>query len=301
MLQIASVGEIFLDLLPNGVRLGGTPVGTAWYCAEMGAQAWLVSAVGDDQHGWRVQRELKERHLSERYVPLSEKYATGEARVHYDANGKSSYHFLEDVAWDHIAQTPELLALASQTNAVIYSTLGQRSEQSRQTIYAFLDKQPAHSLRLLNLHLRVPYYNAEVLEQSFRRATVVKINQYEMQAVADFLGQSFSCAEEMARALLSRYADLRFVAYTRGENGSLLFDRIHTYECGGFYADQFINPLGCGEAFCAVLCLGLLNGADPAKINEEANRAACCVCSEPDMLATFSDEVLDSLQKAHII
>ena len=301
MLHIAAIGEIFLDLLPTGVRLGGAPAGVAWYCAEMGAQGLVVSAIGNDQHGWRVQRELQERHLPADYVAQLDEQSTGEARIHYDENGKSSYHFLDDVAWDHIPYGAILEGLAAGIDAVVYTTMSQRAEESRQTVYSFLDKTAAHTLRFLDLHLFAPYYNDEILDQSFRRASVAKIRQSELPVIAQWLNISGASAEETARMLLGRYTGLRFVACTRGENGSILFDRVRAYECGGFYADQFMNSYGCSEAFSAVLCLGILNGADPSLINEEANRAACCVCSEPGALVPFSDEVLDNLQKARII
>ncbi len=301
MLQIAALGEVLLDLLPTGARLGGAPAAAAWYCGEMGATGRLVSAVGEDKHGRRVLRELQERHLSDDYVAKCAELPTGEARVHYDENGKSSYHFLEDVAWDHLQFHAGLESLAGTSDGVIFGTLAQRSEESRRTIYKFLDTVSPQALKLFDLHLRYPYYSSEILEQSFLRATGAKMSQTEIGVVSHWLGMDGAGAETVARKLLERYSALRFVAVTRGEEGSLLLDRRKVYECGGFYADQFVNGSGSGEAFAAVLCLGVLNGADLQAVNEEANRAACCVCCEPDILAPLSDEVLDSLQKARII
>lgn len=301
MLQIAAIGEILLDLLPTGARLSGAPAAAAWYCCEMGAQGYLVSAVGDDKHGHRILRDLQERHLSTDYLPCREGLSTGEARIHYDENGKSSYHFLEDVAWDHLQMDGVASALAAKADGVIYDTLAQRGEQSRQTIYDFLDHTAERAVRLLDVHLQYPYYSSEILHQSFRRATAARISLSDLSAVSRWLGMDGAGSEGVAKALLDRYPSLRCVALTRGEDGSLLFERQRVYECGGFYADQFVNSSGSGAAFCAVLCMGLANGADLQAINEEANRAACCVCCDGQTLAPLSDEVLDSLQKARII
>ncbi len=301
MWQIVALGEVLLDLLPMGVRLGGAPAAAAWYCGEMGAQGWLVSAVGADKHGLRVQRELQQRHLAVEYVRRCIGMSTGEARVHYDENGRACYHFLEDVAWDHLYMDEELSRLAAKADGVIFGTLAQRGAQSRQVIYEFFERMPSNAVRLLDLHLRYPYYSSEVLDESFRHATAAKITLSELPVVARWLGISGANAEYVAKTLLERYESLRCLALTRADEGSLLFERGRIYECGGFYADQFANSSGCGEAFCAVLCLGLLNGVDLQTVNEEANRAACCVCCEPDTLAPLSDEVLDCLQKARII
>ncbi len=301
MWQIAAIGEVWLNLLPTGVRLGGLPAAAAWYCNEMGAKGILVSAVGKDKHGWRVQRELQQRGVSSEFVALLEGQFTGEVRIHYNENGSPSYHILEDCAWDHLAMTAPLAQVAGQVDGVIFDTLSQRSPDSRRAVYEFLDKTDSHAVRVLALHLRAPYYTEEILEQSFRRATIAKITHSELPFLAKWLNIPGAGAEETAHTLLGKYEGLRFVACTRGENGSLLVDRTHIYDCGGFYADQFVNSYGCAGAFSAVLCLGALNGADLALLNEEANRAACCVCEDAACLVPFSDEVLDNLQKARII
>lgn len=301
MPQVAAIGEVLLDLIPTGARLGGTPASLAWYFAEMGARGWLVSAVGQDKHGLRVLRELERKGLSPEFVFVKEDAATGEARVHFDENGKASYHFLDDVAWDGLQMTPPLLALASRLDGVVFTTLAQRGEKSRRAIYEFLDHTAPDAVRLFDLHLRAPYYSDEVFEQSFRRATAAKMSASELPALARWLGKEGASAENACRALLEKYPNLKLAALTRGDEGSLIFDRDGVHECGGFYADRVANTSGSGDVFAAVLCMGLLNGADMDAVNEEANRAACCVCAEPEALVPLSDEVLDGLQKAHII
>ncbi len=301
MTKIAVLGEVLLDLMTTGVRLGGAPAAEAWYCAQMGAQSYLVSAFGKGEHGQRMQRELKDKHFALNYIMQMENAFTGEAHVHFDETGRLSYRFTEDVAWDHLSMTSALEDLAHCVNGVIFGTLAQRAEETRQTIYSFLDKTSPQTVRLLDLHLKKPYYNTEILDQSFARATAAKINQREIPIVARWLGKEDMGVEETVKHLFAKYPSLCCLAVTRGEDGSLLFDRQHVYECGGFYADQGPNPSGCAEVFCAVLCLGLINGVDLQTINEEANRAACCVCNEPDLMTVLSDEVMDTLQKANII
>ena len=301
MTEIAVIGEVLLDLMATGVRLGGAPAAEAWYCTEMGAKCYLVSAFGQDEHGNRMKRELASRHLPLDYMTQMPHSFTGEAHIHFDETGRLTYHFTEDVAWDHLQMTPALEDLARRVNGVIFGTLAQRAEESRRTIWSFLDKTSPQAVRVLDLHLKSPYYNTEILHESFSRATAAKINQREIPVLARWLGKEEMGVEDTVKRLFAQYPLLRCVALTRGEDGSLLFDRQHVYECGGFYADQGPNPAGCAEVFCAVLCLGLINGADLQTINEEANRAACCVCNEPDLMASLSDEVMDSLQKASII
>ena len=49
--QILAVGEVLWDLLPNGKQLGGAPANFTYHCRSLGADARLVTRVGDDALG----------------------------------------------------------------------------------------------------------------------------------------------------------------------------------------------------------------------------------------------------------
>ena len=49
--KIVGIGELLWDVLPAGRRLGGAPVNFAFYAQEQGAEACIVSAVGQDASG----------------------------------------------------------------------------------------------------------------------------------------------------------------------------------------------------------------------------------------------------------
>ena len=49
--KIVGIGELLWDVLPAGRRLGGAPVNFAFYAKEQGAEACIVSAVGQDASG----------------------------------------------------------------------------------------------------------------------------------------------------------------------------------------------------------------------------------------------------------
>ena len=55
--QILAVGEVLWDLLPNGKQLGGALANFTYQCRSLGADARLVTRVGDDALG----REVRER------------------------------------------------------------------------------------------------------------------------------------------------------------------------------------------------------------------------------------------------
>ena len=50
-ITVAGVGEVLWDVLPGGRRLGGAPANFACHAMALGADAAIVSAVGDDNTG----------------------------------------------------------------------------------------------------------------------------------------------------------------------------------------------------------------------------------------------------------
>lgn len=55
---IAGIGEVLWDVFPDGARFGGAPANFACHCAGLGAEAWIVSAVGADADGERAREFL---------------------------------------------------------------------------------------------------------------------------------------------------------------------------------------------------------------------------------------------------
>ena len=49
--KIIGIGEIVWDMLPAGKQLGGAPVNFAFFAKELGAEAYAISAVGNDELG----------------------------------------------------------------------------------------------------------------------------------------------------------------------------------------------------------------------------------------------------------
>ena len=50
-IKILAVGEVLWDLLPSGKQLGGAPANFTYHCRSLGADACLVTRVGDDGLG----------------------------------------------------------------------------------------------------------------------------------------------------------------------------------------------------------------------------------------------------------
>lgn len=286
---VVGIGELLWDLLPTGKALGGAPANFCYHAQALGAEAIIVSCIGRDLEGDEAIYRLTSLGLTTAYIGRDEARPTGTVSVSLDAAGKPSYVIHENVAWDYIPGTPEILALASRTDAVCFGTLAQRSEVSRSTIRSFLKATRPQTIRLLDLNLRQTFYDRKIIEDSLHMATVLKLSDDELPVLAGLLsleGDPLSLVEELGR----RYR-LKIVALTKGAKGSLLYAEDRFFAHHG-YAVDVVDTVGAGDAFAAALALGLLEGRDFDAINEKANRLAAFVCSQAGAMPLIPEEIL---------
>lgn len=279
--KIAGLGEILWDVFPDGARFGGAPANFACSAAGVGGDsvhAFVASAVGNDQSGEKALQILKQKHVDVSCVAVDQKQ-TGQVLVTLDSQGKASYEFAADTAWDNLQWTPELATLASGINAVCFGTLGQRSEDSRKTIRKIVSSTPKDCLRILDINLRPPFWEESTVLESLPLANIVKLNDEELPIVASLLG--FEGTEpELMRAIQQRFS-LKLIALTRGGNGSALFAADGTVSDLPGKPTHVIDTVGAGDAFTAAMVVGLLHKWPLSKLHERAGEVAGFVCGQP--------------------
>ncbi len=106
-----------------------------------------------------------------------------------------------------------------------------------------LATQPG-AVRVCDINLRQTFFNARVVAESMRLATIVKLNHEELPRVMRLLELEHRGEEDSARRLLSSY-DLKLVCITRGTNGSLLVSANERAEHPGFKV-KVADTVGAG-------------------------------------------------------
>jgi fructokinase len=283
---IVGFGELLWDLLPAGPQLGGAPGNFAYHAHVLGAATSIVSAVGDDALGRRALDQLRGAGLSTQFITQSRARPTGTVPVTLDAAGQANYTIVENVAWDMIPESPDLLALAARADAVCYGSLVQRSPVSRATLRRFLAATRPECLRVFDINLRPPHFTREVVLESLATATLFKLNDEELAPLAAMLG----CASDEASVfshLFARYPVLQIIALTRGAQGATLVAPGERHDLPGQPPAQLADTIGAGDSFTAALVIGLLGGQSLHDCGTRAIGHASFVCSRagamPDM------------------
>lgn len=281
---VVGLGEVLWDMLPGGKQFGGAPANFAYHAAALGAEAYVVSCVGEDNLGCEILGRLDALGLNRDFVAVDAEHPTGTVSVEVDAEGKPDYVIHQDVAWDFVPALPGLRELAERTDAVCFGSLAQRRGVSRTTIRSFLAATPPNCLRIFDINLRQNYFDAETIAQSLELANVLKLNDEELPVVGRLLSVDGD-DDAMLDTLRQRY-DLKLIALTQGQQGSVLVGPDGRATHGGLSV-EVADTVGAGDAFTAVIAIGLLKGLPLATINDHANQVAGYVCGKsgatPDM------------------
>jgi fructokinase len=297
-MTIVGLGEALWDMLPGGKQLGGAPLNVACHAHQLlrasGGRGVVASRVGKDGLGDDVVDRLAALGMSVDFLQTDPRHATSTVVVELK-DGQPTYTFTPDIAWDHLEFTPKWQQLAADCRAVCFGTLAQRSPQSRQTIWSFLDAA-SQAVRLFDVNLRQGFYNRESIVGGCHQATMVKLNEEELPVVGRKLGLVTGSPDAQLRELLAKFA-LTAVVYTRSSRGTLLVlaDEIIDPAPVKYPAAANADAVGAGDACSAGILVGFLLGWPPARIAALANRLGAFVASQPGATPTLPVEIVGEI------
>jgi fructokinase len=199
--KIAGVGEVLWDVFGDNKMFGGAPANCACHCSTLGADAYVISCMGNDKAGHNGLDFLANHGVNISGIAINEEFETGIVNVELDTEGKPEYEIRENVAWDHIPFIREMMEIAPELDAVCFGTLSQRNIISKKSIEKFLDATSPECLRMFDINIRQEYYSDEVILSSSKRANALKINDEELPLLATLLEITGSEEEQLISIL----------------------------------------------------------------------------------------------------
>lgn len=276
--SVIGIGEALFDVLPEGKKLGGAPANFAYHVSQFGLNSCAVSAMGDDELGKELEKELNDHHLNYQIDKVA--YPTGTVQVSLDANGIPCYDIKEGAAWDNIPYTSALEKLAKNCTAACFGSLAQRNEVSRNTIYRFLDNMPKEEgiLKIFDINLRQGFYNKEIITESIKRCNILKINDEELITVSRIFGYPGIDLENKCWLLLGKY-NLKMLILTCGVNGSYVFTpgEVSFIETPKV---EVADTVGAGDSFTGAFVASILKGKSVKEAHELAVKVSAFVCTQ---------------------
>jgi fructokinase len=238
----------------------------------------MLSGVGNDARGDEALSILNRFHVDTSLIQRIDNAPTGSVGISFTDPTKPIFEIHANSAWDKIGWTSELKARLADVDAIYFGTLGQRGEQSRATIQQAIQLAKSRGvLRVLDVNLRKPFFDADLLRDSIAQSSVLKLSDEELSKVAAACDVANDAAPEIVlRKLLSQFK-LDLVVMTRGAQGAILVSPTELIQQPGIPA-VVRDTVGAGDAFTAALVVGLLRGDALTTIARNACETASAVC-----------------------
>ena len=197
-------GEVLADEFPDRYVLGGAPFNVARHLQAFGLHPVLITRVGNDSLGEELLNSMADFAMDTIGIQCDPVYPTGRVLVQMNKDG---HHFdiAADQAYDHIqAEIARMVALSVHPDLIYFGTLAQREPESRQALNSLLLSIDAPCL--LDINLRDPWYDTEIIKHSLLSADMVKLNQEELTNIARQLQLPETSFSEQMAALIKRFS-----------------------------------------------------------------------------------------------
>ena len=291
---IVGLGEAVFDVFPDKKVLGGTSLNVAVQAhqllAPMGGRGVLLSRIGNDELGQRLQDEFRARGLPLEYVQIDDDHPTGQVLVSFE-NDAPRFEIVVNTAWDLLQFTDHETTLARECHAVSFGSMSQRHPVAHKSTQSFL-AEAKDALKIFDVNLRMNLFNAEILDEGCRVADLVKLNDEELSTVGQLLQLPEGDARFRTEAMRVKY-DLDAIIFTRGERGTAAStaDGWLEGEPASFSAAENADSVGAGDACTAALLTARLLGRDWQATLDLANRHGAFVASQPGATPLLPGEV----------
>ena len=256
-MKILAIGEIIFDIFNGEAEIGGAPLNFCAHCAALGAESAIISAVGNDALAWIALEKLRKFGVNTQYIQTNN-LPTGQCIVTVN-NGNPQYNVIRPAAYDRI-QTPDD---AFSADVFAFGTLIQRDSISRSAVKDILANGKFKEI-FCDVNLRNGCYDRESCLLCLENATIIKISDEEEPLLQKFgFYNKGKNAKETVKSICESFKNIRLVLFTKGENGSLVYDKYENEFCE-VPAEKavVVSTVGAGDSYSAAfLCEYLRNGS----------------------------------------
>ena len=242
-------GEVLFDCFPDGNSvLGGAPFNVAWHLQAFGLSPLVISSIGDDELGRKVQSAMQSWHMRTEGLQLDPLHPTGSVDIEFK-HGEPHYSIVEHRAYDYIDAA--LLPTLPEDKLLYHGSLALRNKVSREALTAL--KASNTGTVFMDVNLRDPWWQKDYVQQLADDADWVKLNEDELTQLDAGNGD----VQSRANAFLQKHR-LTGLVVTLGEKGAMALTASGEYaEVKPVQTQAVVDTVGAGDAFTSVLILGL--------------------------------------------
>jgi len=295
-MRVLTIGEVLWDIIESKEFIGGVPLNVAGHLAAMGAEAAVLTRLGQDERGQKALDFMHSYGIADTFVQKDEKLATGTAIVTLDEKGIPSYD-LPVSAYDALSADEKVIESlnAWQPDVLCYGTICQRGEVSRKAIGKVIESVKCKTA-FFDVNIRLGFYPKEVLLQGFEHADILKINDEECELISRLFDGAAATPEQFAAQMMERHG-IKTVVVTMGAKGCYV-----RWDGGDGFAQsekvQVADTVGAGDAFSAAFLAALHRGKTPYEAAVCGNLLGGYVASHAGAIPAYDEAIrakLDAL------
>jgi len=270
-------GEVLADNFPDRSVLGGAPFNVARHLKAFKQTPVLITRLGDDALRDEIMGLMKQNGMEASAVQIDKTYPTGQVKVHIEGVGHR-FEILPRQAYDFIDRDAVSAAVFSTHPSLVYfGTLAQRHETSRQSLEVLLNG--TSGTKFLDINLRAPWYDQNILRQSLQYADIVKVNDEELGLLGKMFGLSGVEPQSQIMQLMNQF-EINRAVITCGKYGAWQInsqgEKVEAAVKNS--KTKLMDTVGAGDGFSAVFMLGILLHWPVDKTLDRANDFAAAIC-----------------------
>jgi fructokinase len=265
-------GEVLFDVFPDGKRiLGGAPFNVAWHLQAFRRAPLFLSRVGPDTEGNLIRQAMRSWGMALRGLQSDPLHPTGRVSVRLDA-GEPSYDIVDHCAYDYITLDEEHELPAC--GLLYHGTLALRHSPAARSLERIKASRPG--CVFVDVNLREPWWSRDMVLDLLGDADWVKLNRDELAR----LGEASGPLVEQARSFKGTYG-LAGLVVTLGAEGAMGFAQDDdTATITPAPTSSIVDAVGAGDAFSAVLILGIVHAWPLTLTLERAQQFASAIVQQ---------------------
>jgi len=203
-----------------------------------------------------------------------------------------NYNIVSPSAWDFISSDEQLIDLVKQSGYFVYGSLASRSAMSKKTLFQLLENA---SVKILDLNLRKPHYDKQILEELIQTATILKLNESELELITGWFS-NYSGIEERVKVIADKFG-IEHIVVTLGGDGAYMWMNNQSWWHKG-YKVKVEDTIGSGDAFLAGLIHQIIKKAAPNDMLDFACKLGAFVATQKGACPQINLELLIKNQES---
>ncbi|WP_163099563.1 PfkB family carbohydrate kinase [Acidithiobacillus ferrianus] len=266
-------GECLVDDFGTAQRLGGAPFNVAQHLHALGVASILVSRVGRDASGQRILQRMRDWGMPTHGVLEDDALPTGRVRVIVDARQGHRFEILPHQAYDAISLP---VKVTDRIPWLYHGSLAVREDGPSRTTWRQLRARA--DWRFVDINLRDPWWNPEILAEVMQDSSVLKCNVEELEQIMRTYDLPRTSTLREAMEAVARRFHVRAVLVTQGAAGAAYGDETHFYEAKAV-PTTVRDTVGAGDAFAAGWIWGSFREDAVERRLQRAVELAAAVCA----------------------